>query len=143
MDAESELGDSVTHVYAKLAADFENKDIGDTLDHLALAGTYTGSATTELRNDFASQAIPNEQAALTELAATRKNFQKFINEHPDAFKDDQQDSTPVSDEGQVAKIAEFRDAEKAAKDFLKKSVEKQKDLAAKSEGNRRPATMPD
>ncbi len=129
-DAESELGDSVTQLYAKLAADFENKPIADTLDHLAMAGTYMERATTALRNDFASQAIPTEQSALTELVATRKNFQKFINEHPDAFKDD--DPTPFSSSGKLDKIAEFRDAEKAAKEFLQKTEEKQKDLAGQA-----------
>ena len=92
-EAESELGDTVTQYYSKLAADFENQPIAETLDHLAMAGTYIDRATTSLRNDFASQAIPTEQSALTELVATRKNFQKFINEHPDAFKDPDQDST--------------------------------------------------
>ncbi len=132
-DAESELGDSITQYYAKMAADFENQPIGDTLDHLAMAGTYIERATTALRNDFASQAIPPEQAAFTELVATRKNFQKFINEHPDAFdKDQDKESAPFSKSDQLDKIAEFRDAEKAAKDFLQYTEDKQKQLADKA-----------
>jgi len=135
-DAETELGESVTHFYAKLAADYENQPIGDTLEHLAMSGTYIDRAVTELRNDFASQAVPLEQGALTELAATRKNFQKFINEHPDAFKDEDKDSSPVAGTGQTEKIAEFRNAEKAASDFLQKSADKQKNLAARSKGSK-------
>ena len=132
-DAETELGQSVTQYYAKLAADYENQPIGDTLDHLAMAGTYIDRATSQLKSDFASQAIPSEQAALTELAATRKNFQKFINEHPDAFKDDDnKDQEPFSASGQLDKISEFRDAQKAAKDFLDKTEQKQKELAEKA-----------
>lgn len=133
-DAESELGDSVTQYYAKMAADFENQPIADTLDHLAMSGTYIDRATTALKNDFAAQALPNEQASLTELGATRKDFQKFINEHPDAFKDDQddQDSTPFASTNKLDKIAEYRDAEKAAQDFLQKTEDKQKQLADKT-----------
>lgn len=139
-DGETELGDSITQYYAKLAADFENQPIGDTLDHLAMSGTYIERATTALRNDFADQALPPEQAAFTELVATRKNFQKFVNEHPEAFNregDPDKDPMPFSTSGQIDKIAEFRNAQKAAKDFLQKTEDKQKQLAdkAKSAGS--------
>ncbi|HWB59090.1 MAG TPA: hypothetical protein VG733_06350, partial [Chthoniobacteraceae bacterium] len=112
-DAESELGDSVNQYYAKMAADFENQPIADTLDHLAMAGTHIGHAVGALRNDMAPQAVTDEQSALTELAATRKDFSKFVTEHPEAFpggggeKPDEQKPFTASD--QLDKIAEFRD----------------------------------
>ncbi|MEI8341796.1 MAG: hypothetical protein WCH43_09720, partial [Verrucomicrobiota bacterium] len=86
-DAETELGNAVSQLYAKIAAKFENQPIGDILDHLAASQIWIGHASTELVNDLPAQAIPSEQGALTELVALRKNFQKFIHEHPDSFKD--------------------------------------------------------
>lgn len=125
--AEGELRDAIEQFYGKIAKELENQPIGEVLDHLAQAQTHAEAATTDLQNDFASDATTREQNAHAELSMARKNFQKFVNEHPDAF-DEPKGKEPAADADQIDKIAEFRDAEKVAQDFLKKTAEKQKSL---------------
>src|SRR5207244_4180793 len=112
-----------------LAKDFENQPIGDVLDHLAQAQTLAERATANLRSDFTDEATAREQSAHSELSIARKNFQKFVNEHRDQFEKPEDEKVPVANAEQVEKLAEFRDAEKAALDFLKNTSDKQKSLA--------------
>ena len=132
--AEDELHDAIDQLYGKLAMDFENQPIGEVLDHLAQAQNFAERATASLKNDFAADATTREQNAHAELSIARKNFQKFVNDNKDLFDkpENQKEQSPVADSEQTEKIAEFRDAEKAALDFLKSTAEKQKELADKA-----------
>ncbi len=85
--AETDLADASRHVYARISSELENQPIGEVLDHLAQAETLTSSkrAGGSLQLDQLPDGESQERTALTELVATRKQFQKFVNEHPDAF----------------------------------------------------------
>ena len=134
-DAEADLGQAVRHLYAKLAAEMENQPIGDVLTHLAAAEGWIDEAHAALRAD-APTAMAKEQGALTELVATRKSFQKFISENPDAFQDGQGESgedTPTAKlPEELKQILELRDQEKAAQELVKKTIDAQRKLAEKT-----------
>src|SRR6266702_321121 len=97
-DAEADLGDSVQHLYAKMAAELENKPIGQALDNLAKAQNSLDRASKLLREDATNEAQNRERSALAELVAVRKAFQKSLSEHPEAFDEPKEDEpTPVAD----------------------------------------------
>ncbi|HYG34437.1 MAG TPA: hypothetical protein VEC99_06610 [Clostridia bacterium] len=137
-DAEKDLGDSARHLYAKMAAEMENQPIGEALDNLAKAEKSLENASNLLQQNTLKDAQNQERAALSELIAARKMFQKAVSDNPNAFQDseqneNQEESPPVADAAnKLNQMAEFRDEAKAAQDFVQKSLEQQKDLAQRS-----------
>jgi len=130
-DAETDLGDSAHHLYAKMAAEMENKPIGQALDSLAKAEQSLQSAGNRLQNNAMPQAQLDERTALSELVAMRKIFQKAVSDNPGAFEEqaEGEESPPVADSfKKLSEIAEFRNQAKAAQDFIRKSLEQQKNL---------------
>jgi len=133
--AESDLGDAVRHLYAKLAAEMENQPIGDVLTHLSAAEAWTSKAHAALQAD-APDAMAKEQGALAELVATRKSFQKFVSDNPRAFDGADGESgedTPVAElPDKLKQILELRDQEKAAQELVKKTLEAERKLVRKT-----------
>lgn len=130
-DAESDLSDATKHLYAEMAAQMENKPIGEVLDQLAQAETTLKQAAGSLRDDQMPTAQNQEREALKQLIATRKNFQTTLSEHPSDFEDAPPEAlTPVAEaKDKLAEIAEFRNEAKAAQEFVKKAVSEQTDIA--------------
>src|SRR5262249_12637035 len=89
-DAEGDLRDSSEHLYAQMAARMENKPIGDALDNLAKASHSLDESSNLLRDNQMKEAPNRERQALMDLVAARKTFQKAVNEHPDAFGEQQE-----------------------------------------------------
>jgi len=134
-DAENDLGDSAHHLYAKMAAEMENKPIGQALDSLAKAEQSLQSAGSGLQNDAMPQAQADERNALSALVAMRKMFQKAVSDNPGAFQDGEapEENAPVADSfKKLSEIAEFRNEAKAAQDFVRKTLEQQKNIEQKS-----------
>jgi hypothetical protein len=131
-DAESDLGESARHLYAKLATEMENKPIGQALDNLAKAEKSLDHASRLLADNIMNEAQNRERAALSDLVATRKMFQKAMTDDPKAFQD--QDPTaepppPVAENSRkLNEMAEFRNESKAAQDFVHKTLQQQKKI---------------
>ncbi len=126
--AESDLGDSTAHLYAKMAGQMENAPIGEALDNLAKARGSLDSAGKELDANSMPVAQSSERRALTELVAARKMFQKAVTDNPKAFdKTDEPDTAAVPSQ-QLTQMAEFRDETKASLEFIRKSLEQQHEL---------------
>ena len=135
--AEDDLGESVKHLYARMASEMENKPIGEALDNLARAEKSLGGASKSLQDDVMPEAGNRERSALAELVAARKIFQKAVSDNPSAFADNGQNNhdepTPTAgDSKKLNDIAEFRNEAKAAQDFMQKAVEQQKQIAQKT-----------
>ena len=134
-EAESDLGASAQHLYAKMATEMENKPIGLALDNLAKAEKSLGNASKGLHDNVMDKAQVDERQALSDLVAMRKMFQKAISDNPDAFQEnkEQEESPPVADSfKKLSELAEFRNESKAAQDFVHQTLEKQKNLEAQS-----------
>jgi hypothetical protein len=139
-DAEGDLAVASRHLYAQLAAEMENQDVGDVLTHLAEAETLLGDAKKAIASE-ASDVLPKEQSALAELVATRKSFQKVVRDHPEAFKGedgnengDEEDEVPVAElPDKLKKIAEFRDEQKAVEEQVKKARDEQRRIADRAQ----------
>ncbi len=135
-DAEHDVGESARHLYAEMAAEMENKPIGDALDNLAKAETSLDTASQHLHNNVMPEAQNKERQALSELVAARKMFQKAVTDNPSAFddpKDDNQEPPPVADQStRLNRMAEFRNEAKAAREFVQKTLEQQWDLERRS-----------
>ncbi len=133
-DAEADLGDSAQHLYAKMAAELENKPIGQALDNLAKAQNSLDRASKLLRDDATNEAQNRERSALAELVAVRKAFQKSLSEHPEAFDEPKEDEpTPVADASKkLDQMAEFRNETKAAQEFVQKTLQQQRNLEQQS-----------
>lgn len=132
--AEDDLGDSARHVYAQMAAEMENQSIGEALDNLAKAESSLGAAGKTLRSNIVNEAQSHERSALAELVAARKSFQKAVTDHPENFEENnQEDTAPATDSAKsLGQIAEFRDEAKAARDFVRLTLEQQKSLEQQS-----------
>jgi hypothetical protein len=128
--AESDLGDSAQHLYARMAAEMENKPIGAALDNLAKAEKSLGRASRLLDDNVMSEAQSRERAALAELVAARKVFQKKVSEDPSAFDEPKdEEPTPVADSAKkLSEMAEFRNEATAAQEFVQKTLERQTNL---------------
>ena len=128
--AESELGDSTQHLYARMAAEMENRPIGEALDNLAKAEQSLGDASRLLAANRLNEAPNIQRAALSELVAARKMFQKAVSEHPDDFSDksNEQNAAPRNDSQRLEQMAEFRNEAKAAQEFVQKMLEQQRNL---------------
>jgi hypothetical protein len=133
-DSEGDLRDSVDHLYAKMAAEMENKPIGEALDNLAKSGKSLNQASTLLKNNAMMEAPNRERSALSELIAARKIFQKAVSENPGAFdepKDEEQ--SPVADASKrLNQMAEFRNEAKAAQQFVHKTTEQQRNIEGRA-----------
>lgn len=132
--AESDLGDAVRHLYAKLAAEMENQPIGDVLTHLAASEGWIEKARLALL-DEAPEAMAKEQGALAELVATRKSFQKVVTDHPEAFAGDdaEGEDTPAAElPDKLKQILELRDQEQAARELVKRTLDAQRALTRRT-----------
>ena len=136
IDAESDLGDAVQHFYAKVAAEMENKPVGQMLDHVAKAESFARRAVDELQYDSAGS-IPQAQNALTELIAARKAIQKAISDNPDAFGggegSDEERPPVVSPSDRLKQISEFRNEQKAAQELVQKTLDQQRGIADRTQ----------
>lgn len=132
-DAESDLGGSVRHISAEMAATLGDQaqpvlaDLSQAIEPLAQASDF-------FRSNFIEEAQQQEREALQRLVATRKHFQKVVSENPEAFEsdDEEQDPAPQQDRDQLKAITEFRNETKAAQDFLEKAVQKQEDITRRA-----------
>jgi hypothetical protein len=134
-EAETDLGDSTKHLYAKMATEMENKPIGEALDQLAKAEGELGKASKALTDNVFPEAQNRERSALTELVAARKIFQKVVSENPSAFEDERKEDPQQSsaeDQQALKEIAEYRNQAKAAADLLAKTLIKERDIAEKA-----------
>jgi hypothetical protein len=129
--AEIDLADASRHVYARISSELENQPIGEVLDHLAQAETWLKRAGGSLQLDQLPDSESQERTALTELVATRKQFQKFVNDHPDAFGSPKgNEDTPIAgDAGKLKQIEEFRNETQAAQDLVQSTFQSEQSLA--------------
>jgi len=134
-EAETDLGESTKHLYAKMATEMENKPIGEALDQLAKAETELNGASKALTDNVFPDAQNRERSALAELVAARKIFQKVVSENPSAFeepKDEEPQPASASDQTALKEIAEYRNQARAAEDLLNKTLAKERDLAQRA-----------
>jgi hypothetical protein len=129
-EAEGDLSDSAQHLYAKMAAEMENKPVGEALDNLAKAEKSLDRASRLLDDNVMSEAQSRERSALAELVAARKIFQKAVSDNPGAFEEPKEEEpTPVADSGKkLNEMAEYRNEAKAAQEFVQKALEQQRNL---------------
>jgi len=139
-EAETDLGSSVNHLYAKMATEMENKPIGEALDQLAKAEGELEQASKTLTNNVFPEAQNRERSALAELVAARKMFQKAVSENPSAFEEPKQEDAPqatASDQTALKEIAEYRNQARAASELLEKTLAKEKDIAQQTRSQSR------
>ena len=129
-EAEGDLSDSAQHLYAKMAADMENKPIGEALDNLAKAEKSLDRASKLLQDNVMNEAQSRERTALAELVAARKVFQKAVSDNPKAFEEPKdEEPTPIADSAKkLNEMAEFRNEAKAAQEFVQKTLDQQRNL---------------
>jgi hypothetical protein len=136
--AEGDLAEATRHLYARIASRMENQDVGVVLDQLAQAEEHLAKAAGALRGGDSSAAALERQA-LAALVATRKALQKAITDNPGGFGGGDSgdgaggEDTPVADlPDKLKEISEFRDEEKAAREFLDKLVADQRRVAERA-----------
>lgn len=131
---ESALGDATKHLAAQFAAELEEAPVGGLVEELAAAQKTLNQASGTLSSDLIPDAQQQEREALNQLVAARKHFQKVIAENPDQFSEQPDDEpTPGADAGdKLQQMAEFRNEQKAAQDFVKAAVDKQRGLAQRA-----------
>ena len=130
-EAETDLSDSAQHLYAKMAAEMENKPIGEALDNLAKAEQSLDGASERLQASIMNEAQSKERSALSELIAARKMFQKAVTDHPEAFDEPKPDEQPppvAESSTKLKQMTEFRNEAKAAQQFVSEALEQQKKL---------------
>ena len=132
--AEADLSESTKHLYSQMAAEMEHQSIGEALDNLAKAEDSLRQASKALEKDSMTEAQNRERSALSELVAARKMFQKAVSENPDQFKDPSEEEVPpIAESAQkLSQMAEFRNEAAAARQFMEKAVEQQKQLQQKT-----------
>jgi hypothetical protein len=125
---ENDLSIATDHYYAP---------VGDILDQLSQAEQEMNRATPALQDDSSAEGMQHEQASLTHLIASRKNFQKVLNEHPDAFPNDSDPTAepmpPVAStesmKKKLSEVSEMRDRDQAAINSLHQMTAQQQALA--------------
>lgn len=127
-EAEADLGDSAQHLYAKMAAEMENKPIGEALDNLAKAEKSLDRASKLLGDNVMNEAQNRERLALAELIAARKMFQKAVSDNPSEFAGESNKEEAPPTAKKLNEMAEFRNEAKAAQQFVDKTLEQQKSL---------------
>lgn len=130
-EAEQDLGRSVEHLQARMAAELEGRPIAESLGSLRRAETNLTRAGEALVSDAMPEAQNRERGALADLIAARKLFQRAITDHPDAFHEPKPEEPPplAQDARRLKEIAEFRDAARAAEQFVEKAVQQQREIA--------------
>jgi len=139
-EAEDDLADSAQHLYAKMAAEMENKPIGEALDNLAKAQDSLENASRQLGSDAMNEAQNRERQALAEMVAARKMFQKAVSDNPSAFDEPKPDEepAPIADSTKkIQQMTEFRNEAKAVQAFVQKALEQQKSLEKQASTARR------
>ncbi len=139
-EAEDDLADSAQHLYAKMAAEMENKPIGEALDNLAKAQDSLQNASRQLSTNAMQDAQSREHQALAEMVAARKMFQKAVSDNPSAFDEPKPDEepAPVADRTKkIQQMTEFRNEAKAVQDFVQKTLDQQKALEKQASAARR------
>lgn len=139
-EAETDLGDSTKHLYAKMATEMENKPIGEALDQLAKAEAELRKAGKALTDNTFPEAQNRERSGLAELVAARKAFQKVVSENPSLFDDDKEEDpqqASASDQNALEEIAEYRNQAKAAEDLVNKTLVKERDIAQRARAQSR------
>ncbi len=131
--AEAELAQATNHLSARMAAEFDEAAIAEPLSRLEQAESNMRDATGSLRDNAVDQSIRQERSALAELSSARKQFQKCIASNPDEFGPKPNDLAQLPDLAEALKrIAEFRDEEKVAQDFMNKTIAQQRNIARQS-----------
>lgn len=136
--AELGLAEAARHLYARIAARAENRDVGVVLENLASAEELLRVAGGALSADD-PKAPGHERDALSALVATRKNLQKVISEGAlgggggDGAEGDDEASPVVELPDKLKQISEFRDADKAGRELLERAVAEQRRLLSKVE----------
>jgi len=129
-EAEDDLRDSAHHLYSQMAAEMENKPIGEALDNLAQAEKSLDQASESIQDNALTEGQNRERRALLQLVNARKMFQKSVSEHPDQFQEPKDEvSPPIAESARkLSQMAEFRDEAKAASEFVDKTLQEQKQL---------------
>jgi hypothetical protein len=138
--AEGELGNAVEHLYAEMTGKMPNKP-GDSLDNLSKAQGSLSAAGALLRNNALADAQNNERAALSELVAARKAFQKAVSARSGDFNqanpgEDVTSATSADSLKSLSAVAESSDESKSAREFVQKTLDQQKDLEQQTKSNR-------
>ncbi len=129
-DAEADLSKGTQHLYARMAAELENKPIGEALDHLAKAEKWLAQAGDSLRSDALNDAQNQERGGLADLVAARKAFQKSVSENPNDFAEPPEQLPPIAEpKDKLKELAEFRNEEKAAQEFVQALLQQQRSFA--------------
>jgi hypothetical protein len=139
-EAEEDLADSAQHLYARMAAEMENKPIGEALDNLAKAQDSLEKASRQLSANAMNDAQSRERQALAEMVAARKMFQKAVSDNPSAFDEPKHDEepAPVADSTKkIQQMTEYRNEAKAVQDFVQQTLEQQKALEKQASSARR------
>lgn len=126
--AEDDLRRAAEMLYAEIAG-MDHLPTGAILDHLARAGEHLETAV-EALEQAPSNALEPEQSALAELVATRKAFSKAISENPSSSQGEGgEDREPTAElPKQLDEIAEYRDADRAARELVSRLAEEQRRL---------------
>lgn len=130
--AEQELGQASRHLYARIAAEMENTDVGVVLDQLARASEALDAASGTLRGE--APPVPPEQSALAELVLTRKTFQKALSSGGEGEGAPAEPEEAITAEltDKLKEVAEFRNEQKAVEERLDELRARQKRLAEKA-----------
>ena len=132
-DAESDLAVATNHFFAEVASEQENSDIGEILNQLTLAEQEMDRAAAALKDDVTVEGKQREQAALADLIASRKAFQKAANNG--AFgggNNPDDDNDPVVTAGEshkaMSQVSEMHDRDKATLQTLQDLTQRQQAL---------------
>jgi hypothetical protein len=142
--AETELAASAQHAHAEMVARSGGQAIGGALDQLAQAESSLNQASMLLeRGSLLSEAQSHEQVALARLVGARKELQKAVSDRPEEFIQSQNTkSDSALEDKRLNEMAEFRDEQKSAQEFVQDAVEQQKDIERKTgETNQDPAEL--
>jgi hypothetical protein len=134
--AERDLAKATDHTFAKIAAQGENTDVGDILDHLSQAGEHMNGAADSLDKEAVPEGKQQEESSLSQLIATRKAFKKALSDDPNAFGGSggdavADDMTPTAKDSLKAltNVSEMRDENKAGLQELHRIAQEQRAMA--------------
>ena len=97
--SEDELGAAARDLPAELKAKMANQPVSGTLDNLAKAQNALVDAGGLLRKDDMAEAQQTERAALADLLAACKVFQKAVSDHPGALtQQNNGEQSPMTDD---------------------------------------------
>ena len=122
--AEYDLGNSARNLQAEMAGSLGTAVSDESLENLARAEKSLERAGKRLDENAVAEATRQELAALSELAAARREFQRSIDQKGQELAE----KTESVSSNQLSQIAEFRDEARAAQDFVKRAIEQQRGL---------------